>query len=47
MADMLTFMTSMIDAIADFLWAEPVRYIVGFILAAIIVRILQRLVSVG
>lgn len=45
MTQMLEFMTGMLHAIAEFLGSEPIIYIVGFILAAIVVRMLKYLMN--
>lgn len=46
MSDMLAFMLGMIDGIADFLGTAPIIYIVGFLLAAIIVRIMKDIINI-
>lgn len=45
MTEMLDFMTGMLHAIAEFLGSEPIIYIVGFILAAVVVKILKTLMN--
>lgn len=46
MQDMLNFMISLLNAIADFLGTPPIIYIVGFILSACIIKILKDLMAV-
>lgn len=45
MNDMLTYSRAMLDSIAGFLWAEPIRYIIGFLLITIVIKWLKELMS--
>ena len=47
MSQMTTFISDVLNLVADFLWAEPIRYFVALGLLLFVLNIIIRIVSFG